>query len=397
MRVVKKQRIVIFNAVSAKSGGAATYLCNLAQEVGGWRHRCVFYVPPQLAKVLQGVGDDVEIIETDIGFKSSWRRFLWDQIVLRRSVKGWKADLLFSTSDFGMFFPPCKQILMIRNPLFFSDLYVTQVLPRKSWRFRLEFCVRQLLIALSARFSAIVLTASHSMLQDVKRHIAIPDDKGTVNPFGVPLGRFVQRANGNHQQGRDNRAGKFRLLYVSEYSDYKNLTTLLKAVIRLSQQGMPEVSLITTADPEQFPDVEIISRAADRALARDPRGMPHFRFVGRVPYQTITRLYQESDVFVFPSLAESFGHPLVEAMATGLPIIASDIPIHREMCGEAAVYFQPLDEIDLAAKTRMLRDDPELRARLGRAGRCRAETLFDWRDHVRRLAEVIERVSGAED
>src|SRR5438094_780703 len=172
MRTVEKHGTVVFNSVSAKSGGAATYIGNLAHEVRSWAQHCIFFVPPQAAKTLRDVGADIEVIETNIGNKSAWRRFLWDQMVLRRNLKQRKADLLISTSDFGMLFPPCKQILMIRNPLFFSDLYATAILPQKTWRFRVDFWLRRLLIGLSARFSTVVLTASRSMLEDVKKYFA---------------------------------------------------------------------------------------------------------------------------------------------------------------------------------------------------------------------------------
>jgi glycosyltransferase involved in cell wall biosynthesis len=80
-------------------------------------------------------------------------------------------------------------------------------------------------------------------------------------------------------------------------------------------------------------------------------------------------------------------------MATGLPIIASDIPVCREICGNAAEYFDPLDPQDLAGKIHVLQNNPDLRRQLGAIGRKRAETNFDWKDHVRRLMDIIERVA----
>lgn len=395
---------IAVNAVSAKSGGAATYIHNLASGFAQveHRHEYIFYVPAVQAKAMQVSGDNVTVLETHVGYRSSWRRLLWDQVALRRTIKKERADLLLSSSDFGVLFAPCQQILMIRNPLFFSSLYLERILPHKSRRFKLEFLVRRWLISLSARSSDVVITASQSMLDDVRRFIPIHDGKAVVNPFGVPLEKF-KRINGVRVKGvweswglREGawfrKPGKLRMLYVSEYSDYKNLTTLLKAVVLLREQGVDDFFLITTADPDQLPDVEITTRELDKVLASDPRIASYVRFIGSVPYERIQALYQESDLFVFPSLAESFGHPLGEAMASGLPIVASDIPICREICAEAAVYFNPLAPKDLAEKIILLRN-PDLRQRLGELGRKRAETHFDWKDHVRRLVEIFEKAA----
>ena len=389
---------VAVNAVSAKSGGAATYLRNLARELATSRHHYVFYAPPGLAEALSTSRENLTAVATDIGYKASWQRFLWDQFVLRRSIRELKVDILLSSSDFGLLAPPCKQLLMIRNPLFFSPLYEKKILSKKSLLFKLQFYLRRRLIALSARFSQRVITASRSMRDDVGRFIKLPEGRAVVNPFGVPLERFrcVQRPTGatGEEAATERLPRALRLLYVSEYSDYKNLTTLLKAVLLLREQGCDGFRLVTTARPDQFPEVELATRAIDKALAFHPLVAPCVEFTGSVPYEKIAKLYQESDVFVFPSMAESFGHPLVEAMASGLPIIASDIPIHREMCGDAAVYFRPLDPHDLAETITQLRADPLLGEKLGRAGRTRVEAHFDWKDHVRRLVEMIEQVAA---
>ena len=80
-------------------------------------------------------------------------------------------------------------------------------------------------------------------------------------------------------------------------------------------------------------------------------------------------------------------------MATGLPIVASDLSICREICGEAAVYFNPLDPADLAEKIVLLKNQPGLRRRLGQYGRKRAETEFNWDDHVRGFVEMIDSMA----
>lgn len=381
---------VVVNAVSAKSGGAETYIRNLTHDLSklGHSNHYILYVPQGKVSNICSLENNVEVRETGIGLTSIWKRFLWDQVLLRKVIKQEQVEILISSSDFGMLFPPCSQLLILRNSLFFSESYANRFLNRKSMLFRMKFLLKKWLVVLSVRFSDVVMTASKSMHDELHQLIGIFDNKAVVNYFGVPLERFKEKG----VEYLSSRKGPLRVLYVSEYSDYKNLTTLLKAVLSLREKGMDDFYLTTTAHPEQFPDVEIISREIDKALASHPLVSSSVNFTGPIPYDEIQKLYQESDIFVFPSLAESFGHPLVEAMASGLPIIASDIPICREICDEAAVYFSPLDPQDLADKIIMLRNNPKLRQQLGKIGTRRAKVHFDWKDHVRRLIDIIEQV-----
>ena len=114
---------VLVNAVAAKSGGAVTYIGNLARELASLNqgHHYLFYVLPERANALQGLGHNVSAVPTRVGRRPSWQRLLWDQLVWRRTIKKEKADILVSSNDFGVLFPSCRQILMIRNPFDQTD------------------------------------------------------------------------------------------------------------------------------------------------------------------------------------------------------------------------------------------------------------------------------------
>ena len=90
-----------------------------------------------------------------------------------------------------------------------------------------------------------------------------------------------------------------------------------------------------------------------------------------------------------PSYAESFGHPMVEAMASGRPIVAADRPTHREMCGPAAVYFDTFDPVALAGQLYRTLTDSALAERLARQGEDRAQQ-FSWERHFSELLTVLE-------
>lgn len=283
---------------------------------------------------------------------------------------------------------------MVRNSLFFSDLYASTFSLRQTWRRRLDRLMRRWLVLLSIRSSDAVVTASQSFLDEIQRFMNLASKRTMVNPFGVPLERFSPCTESGSLQNQAMLSRTLRLLHVSEYCDYKNLTVLLKAVRNLAQRECRDFSLVTTADPWQYPDDELVMREEDQFLAVHPQVAPFVKFSGPIPYGDVPKLYASADLFLFPSITESFGHPLVEAMATGLPVLASDIPVCREICGEVALYFNPFNAEDLADKILRLQNNPDLRLQMGEAGRKRAECYFDWKDHVRRLVELIEEVGA---
>jgi len=106
----------------------------------------------------------------------------------------------------------------------------------------------------------------------------------------------------------------------------------------------------------------------------------------------IRDLYARARAFVFPSLIEGFGIPPVEALHAGIPTVCSDIPVLREVCGDAAIYADPLDPADFAGKVRGLLASPRSEAR-ARAGRTRA-SRYSSEDTARAYLELFRRISG---
>jgi glycosyltransferase involved in cell wall biosynthesis len=344
-----------------------------------------------LAKV-STTNSSVTVIGKDAVTRSWWQRVFWDQFTLRKIIKASRVDLLISSSDFGMLYSPCPQLLLLRNSVFFSSIYRTSILPHHRWRGRLMFHIKRLLIAASVRQASQTVVASHAMGDETAHALGLRPERFAVNPFGVPLDRF-QTATCHLSEKN---SSVFRLLYVAEYCDYKNLAVLLRALQALNARGEAGILLVTTADPWQNPDDPNVAeriRIQDQLLASDPSVSSSVKFCGAVPYQDMPRLYQDSDLFVFPSLVESFGHPLVEAMASGVPVLAADLPVCKEVCGEAACYFDPLDPLALAADILTLKGDTRKRLAMSERGRERVRRLFDWNHYVVRLVQTIEKVA----
>jgi glycosyltransferase involved in cell wall biosynthesis len=122
-------------------------------------------------------------------------------------------------------------------------------------------------------------------------------------------------------------------------------------------------------------------------LVRELRVADMIAELGAIPYQQLHRLYARADAYVAPAYTETFAHPLVEAMASGVPVVASDIVVHREICGDAAVYFPRFSGEALAAAVWQLGYSPEKMRRLAAAGQERS-CQFSWKTHVEKILEL---------
>jgi alpha-1,3-rhamnosyl/mannosyltransferase len=133
---------------------------------------------------------------------------------------------------------------------------------------------------------------------------------------------------------------------------------------------------------------EGLRREVDAARAEG--WLHHFGYVSE---QELAAFYRNARLFVFPSRYEGFGLPLLEAMSAGVPAVASDLPVLRELGGDAALYAPALDEETWAERVEELLSDGELAERLAAAGRERA-TLFTWEraaeEHVAVFREAAE-------
>jgi glycosyltransferase involved in cell wall biosynthesis len=122
----------------------------------------------------------------------------------------------------------------------------------------------------------------------------------------------------------------------------------------------------------------------DAALLEDEGLKKCVEFTGILTGEQIASLYQSADLFVYPSLIEAFGFPVIEAMAAGVPIVAADAPINRELCGDAALYFDAFDPLDCAEKISRALQDEDLRKALSISGIQRSKQ-FTWNAHIKRL------------
>jgi len=380
---VKSELIV--NAISAQQGGIVTYTLNLVRHMRKAGLSGTVYVPPAFLKRMdRKAGDGVDLMGVDLSGLASLKRLFWEQLNWRRIVRKSGARVLYSSANYGLIRPPIPQILMIQGEISFNPYYQEAVLPRLSRLERLGFALRRRLVIWSMRHSDIVLFPSETSMKSV-----VGDDPELITKSRV---NYLCAEDGpeNRKNDREWREdGVLKTLYISVYYPHKDPLTLVRAIQKLRDSGTNAIARITMKD-QDF--THWSSGSGDLKEMQAPENSD-FVIMDHIPHEEVDSDLRQHDVLVSTSLAETFGFPLVESMAAGVPVIATDVPIHREICGDAALYFRPGDPDDLARQLMELDKDPELRATLVRRGHARASDMYGWSRHIQILADCISSLS----
>lgn len=176
------------------------------------------------------------------------------------------------------------------------------------------------------------------------------------------------------------------LLSVSDIYVQKNLKNLLYAVARLCASH-PDITLKIAGRPIDAHYFESLKRRVRRDGLEGC-----VEFLGYVPPEDLVDLYRRCAVFVFPSTVETFGSPLVEAMACGAPIASSNTAAMPELLGDAAAYFDPADIKDMAGVLDALLNDAGWRRDLGEKALVRSRD-FSWQQTAARTLEVLKQAA----
>ena len=178
------------------------------------------------------------------------------------------------------------------------------------------------------------------------------------------------------------------LLFLGRLHPMKRVSALIDAFGRTRARGCEEgLKLVIIGD-------EISKLPALRRAVHSHKLHKHVRFLGYLEDDTLAILYRLASVFVFPSLYEGFGLPPLEAMASGTPVVTSNVSSLPEVAGDAAVLVDPYDVDAIADGMRRVIADPALAADLRRRGLARARE-FSWARSVERTLEVYRSVCAS--
>jgi glycosyltransferase involved in cell wall biosynthesis len=239
--------------------------------------------------------------------------------------------------------------------------------------------------AAAARRADLVIAPTHAAAEEIVTRTAIPAERIRVVPHGVAQEQmsrgFVEVTRATLGLGDEP-----YVLWVGTLEPRKNLPLLLDAFRAVVRAGRPERLVIVGPDGWRGGPRAVVAAAEDLG--------DRVRFMGAIRADRLNALYAGATLFAFPSIHEGFGLPVLEAMAQGVAVLASDIPVLREVGGPAAAYAPSTDSGAWAETLVELLNDESGRRRMGLAGREWA-TKFTWEQCIRGTRRCYREVLGS--
>jgi glycosyltransferase involved in cell wall biosynthesis/ubiquinone/menaquinone biosynthesis C-methylase UbiE len=370
---------VLLNAASVKEGGPLVVLDQLLKQMRQLRVDIDWAVAMHPSVHLHQ-NEQRDFSPVDVGDidANPFGVLRWYEVGLPAAVERLKTDLVFSITNYL----PLRRlavptVLLVQHAGHFSERFddlTRQHLRRPdrvaAWVMKRRWVERSVRTASEVTVQTTSLADAIAMRTGRPRDRihAIPHGPGTVTPVPPPRRNQTRRP--------------VRIGYVTKWGVQKNFEVLFEAAARLIGQGRA-IRIILTLAADLPENVRIIRRAKAAGLGA------MLENAGELDAAGISALYDSLDIFVFPSLVESFGFPLVEAMAKGLPIVAAETPSNREVAGDAGLFFPPTDADALARSLGQIIDNASLREAKSASAFHRAQN-FSWNRAAEQTAALFD-------
>jgi glycosyltransferase involved in cell wall biosynthesis len=362
--------------VPGETGGLETYARRLipALAAAGSDLDLVAFVNQETFDSLPRELDEtpIEVVLVQTEGRSRLRRVLAEQMVLPRRARSHRLDLLHSLGSTAPARLDMTSVVTVNDVIYALHPEAHTRAMRAGLR---------ILVPLGARRADRLIAISESAAREVADVLSIEQDRiDVVHLAGRPVGPATSESELRRRFGLGDAPV---VLSVSARRPHKNLPSLLRAFARLEPRAVLVLPGYSTPFENDL-----------TALARELDIEDRVRFLGWVSEADLEGLYSAAACFVFPSLAEGFGLPVLEAMERGVPVACSNASSLPEIAGDAARYFDPLQVDEIAGAMNELLTDRGKAEQLARAGTKRAAT-FSWERAARETIASYARAVSA--
>ena len=373
---------IILHALGANMGGALRHLNNFIPALLESDNSNQYILILRKDVSFQYTNKALQIIRINKTVGANFiLRTLFDIIYLPFLSVKLKANLVISLLNFGPVVLTKPHINFQRNALFFCPDYINRLKGVE----KIQSNLRSVLLFLSMKYADVIVTPSGAMAELIKKRY--PSLRQT---------KFKTLYHGFSFQEKKSAAGywsevllkekRFKLLYPTHASSHKGFEILFEALSKL-KPNMSNFVLFTTIDKSDWPEgfIKLKSQIVQLGIEEN------IVLTGRIPQDEMKVFYENCDLMVYPSLCESFGFSMVEAMGYGLPIVAADTEVNKEICGDAAIYYSAFNPEDAADKILTAFND-SIRSKLKEGAKIRMLSLdWSWQRYTKEFLEIVSK------
>jgi glycosyltransferase involved in cell wall biosynthesis len=368
---------VLVNALSVSGGGGASVARGLVPALARRRPGDAYHVlarDDELERMTTWPGNvGFEIVS---GMASNLARIRWEQRSLRRRLEGGAYDVHLNLAGFGVLARGLPQILLVRNAYFFVD---ERWMP---WRSRVRLRIQRAFQVAAWRRGADAVCVSRYMRDLLDAYGRDDAGRTWIVPHGLDA-RFLGAAPGEPADGQ-----RLRLLWIGNARPHKRLPLFAGALPAITARVGRQVHVRMVGS---FPE-DLVQRLS-RTDEVHGSGSLSVSFPGHAGVAGLVDHYRWADVYVSTSALESFDNCVAEAQAVGVPIVATDIPVHVEYGGDAVELYRTDDVAALVSAVARVADDGDLQREMRRRGRALVAGR-SWDDVAVRYHEVLDAVVG---
>lgn len=371
---------IVINALSARQGGGQTYLINLLAHLPEASNLDILVYAPRSLQLPK----DRRIRRATPAWPSQnpLLRSVWEQLVLPRILARERADLLFCPGGLVSTRVPsgCRTVTMFRNMTPF-DKRARSAVPFGLQRLR-NWMLEHLMLTSMAKADLTIFISDFAR-RVIEARIHIPEAQT------IPHG--IGSAFRTHGQAVERPAklppGKF-ILYVSKFDNYKHQHEVVQGFARLPREIQQQVTLVLVGETDHPSAVQI---EAMKDIVCVPGSV---LLLGAVPYADLPAFYSHAEVILFASSCENCPNILLEGLASGRPVLSSNVMPMPEFGGPGIEYFSPFDPDDIARAMQRVLTNPQ-HAREVAAAALAASRRFDWTESAERTWSVLSRLVRA--
>lgn len=351
------------------------------QELDGENHYVVFAKPDEDRDILKE-SSNLTIVEIEGGPYP-----YWEQVLLPRAVREHRVDLLHCTSNTAPLKTSVPIVLTLHDIIYLEKLNLTQGSPYQVFG---NLYRRWNVPAVVPRVSK-VITVSDFEHRRIQQYFNLAGDKlkTVYNGVGKHFRQITDEEKLSSVRKKYSLPPRY-IFFLGNTDPKKNVRGVLKALGILEERGKLDFQLV-------MPDIDrnFIAKLVNETGKADI--LKHIHFTGYIPNEELPAIYCMSAAFLYPSLRESFGIPILEAMACGTPVVTSTTSSMPEVAADAALLVNPTDPGQIADGMVRVMNDPVLREDLIGKGKVRAN-YFSWQKNAEQTLsiyrEVVSRSKG---